>query len=123
MNESRRVLRVERELLEVLSRHLHTGLKEPLPGMISVLHVQVSADLKQAKVYIRATVNPADLEAVERSLQKQRADIQRHVAKELKLRFNPVLRFLVRPSSEEFSEVDAMLARLHGQSPGEDFDQ
>ena len=52
-DRSTRVQRVERELLEVLSHFLLHGLGEPLPCYSSITAVEVSPDLRYARVFFR----------------------------------------------------------------------
>lgn len=114
MNESRRVLRVERELKQVLAEVIHHGLKLPLPGYSSVVHVDVTPDLRSARVFVRVAGTDKDRGEAEELLEKQRVQIQKRVSEELNTKFCPVLRFKVGGDpSGRMDEVERLLANLN----------
>ena len=114
MSDDRRILRVEREIKERLSQILLSELKIPLPGFVSIVEVKASPDLRNAKVYVRVAGTDKDRSEAETILMDQRAWIQGQVAKDLKLRFNPVLKFLIGGSTPgPVDEVEELLANLH----------
>lgn len=115
MSESRRVLRFERELKETLARLLHQGLKLPIPGYAAIVHVDVTADLRSAKVFVRVAGSEEARSEAERLLNEQRPWLQRQVAAQLQTRFCPVLNFKVGGSPQEplNDEVEKLLANLN----------
>ena len=54
MTESRRQKRVGSLIMEALSRLLIEDLQDPSIGLITVTRVEMSSDLKSARVYISA---------------------------------------------------------------------
>ena len=114
MEENRRVLRVERELTQVLAEVIHHGLKLPLPGFAAVVHVDVSPDLRSAKVFVRVAGTDKDRAGAEELLGQQRHQIQRKVGDALNARFCPVLRFVVGgPPAGAMDDVELLLANLN----------
>ncbi len=111
MSESKRVDRVQSELLRILGSHLQHGLKRPLPCYVSITAVEVHPDLRSAKVFFRLVGAAGALEEARNILLEERADFQKQVAAELKTKFCPVLRFEfgVAPHMDE---IDKMLANL-----------
>lgn len=114
MSESRRTLRVERELRERLSQIISSELKIPLPGLVTIVEVSVSDDLRNAKVYLRVPGGEREKSEAETLLMSQRTWIQNRVGQDLKLRFSPVLKFLLgsAPQVSQNDEVEQMLANL-----------
>ncbi len=114
MEENRRVLRVERELTQVLAEVIHHGLKLPLPGFAAVVHVDVTPDLRSAKVYVRVAGTEKDRSKAEDLLGQQRPQIQRKVSDALDAKFCPVLRFVVGGApTKEKDDVEVLLANLN----------
>ncbi len=113
--ENRRVTRVEREIQHAMAEMLIHGLKIPLPGFASVLEVKASPDLRQAKVYIRVAGSKANQAEAAELLERQHGHIQREINAHLKIKYCPVLRFIVGGVSEEgeIDEIEMMLANLH----------
>lgn len=102
---------MERELLETLSQFAIHGLHEPLPCFASVSAVEVSPDLRNAKVFFRLVGGGPEVKAAQMILQRERVEFQKHVAKELSLKFCPVLRFEFGVAPQ-LDEVDQLFERL-----------
>lgn len=98
-SDSKRVQRVQRELFETLSKFLLHDLREPLPSYASITAVEVSPDLRNAKVFFR--IVGADAAETEEILESRRSAFQKHLASTVKMKFCPVLKF-------EFGRVDQM---------------
>ena len=120
MSENRRVLRVEREIRQVLAEMLIHGLKIPLPGFASVVDVDASGDLRSARVFVRVAGTAKDREKAEQILLEQIGLIQREVAGQLQTKFCPKLKFIVGGASEgQIDEVEMMLANLNRRHYGD----
>lgn len=111
MTGSHRVARVERELFQLASQFLQLQMSEPLPAFASVTAAEVSPDLKHARIYIRIVGEKEDRDISEEILLEHRKSMQAEVAKKLKMKFCPVLRF-VFGHVESLDPVDHMLAQL-----------
>lgn len=116
--KSVRVQRVERELHHLVALYLQNDVAEPLPAMASVTAVDVAGDLRKASVYFRLVGEPAEIRDTEKILEKNRKRVQAKVAKELQLKFCPVLEFRYGHAgkialSEEEENVERLLAELH----------
>lgn len=111
MTTSHRLARVERELFQLVSEYLQYHLSEPLPAFVSVTAVEVSPDLKHARTFFRIVGEQEDQQVSEEILTDERSMFQKHIAKNLKLKFCPVLRF-VYGRVDALDPVDEMLANL-----------
>ena len=116
-NSSRRVLRMEKELQQVIASYLLFNLKGPLYGMVSVAKVGVSKDLRTAKVYVSVMGTEEDRQATEEKLAEQRPAIQHHINKVIKTKFCPVLNFAVAQSSDPVYKSDRYLMDLNQDKP------
>lgn len=117
-NRSVRVSRVEKELFETLSHFLLHELPEPLPCYASITAVDVTPDLRSARVFFRLVGEAAHVKEAQEVLTAERPRFQKHVAREVKMKFCPVLRFEygVAPHMDE---VDQLLENL--RKPKHDF--
>ncbi len=108
---SPRVKRIESEILQILSRHLLHGMKQPLPCYASITAVEVKPDLRSARVFFRlvGSVNPVN-EAKE-ILASERSLFQKELARELKTKFCPVLKFEFGVAPQ-LDEIDKLLENL-----------
>ncbi|HAG91037.1 MAG TPA: hypothetical protein DCL41_04155 [Bdellovibrionales bacterium] len=111
MTESHRVARIERELYQLVSEFLQYQMPEVLPAFVSVTATEVSPDLKHGRVYFRLVGDKETCAETEAALSEYRKDFQNHVAKNLKTKFCPVLKFLFG-RVDQLDPVDEMLMNL-----------
>ncbi len=117
MSDSKRVARVQSEILQILAEHLQHGLKQPLPCYASITAVEVQGDLRTAKVFFRLVGSTGPVNEAQNILLSERGQFQKQVAETLNTKFCPVLRFEfgVAPHMDD---IDKMLANL--RRPKED---
>ncbi len=101
---------IQRELASLV----HNNLKDPRLSSPSILEVQVSRDLSQAKVFF-SVLNPDDAEQSLRALKHASGYLQREVGKVLKARLTPKLVFIYDDSDirgRTMSElIDSVIAQ------------
>jgi ribosome-binding factor A len=116
---SHRLLRVR----ELLKREIGEAVRRELPvdqaGLVTVNDVDVSGDLKNAKVYLGLLGNAEQKKTALGLLNKQRARIQALVAKSVVLKYTPRLKFLVDESVDRGNRVLQIIEELEKQSPPE----
>lgn len=106
-----RVLRVGEEVRHALSAVLMRGeVHDPVlqSHVVSVTEVRMSPDLRHATAFVKPLLGK-DEEAVLKALRTNTAYLQREVAKSVKLKFAPRLKFLADESFDEGSHIDALL--------------
>ncbi len=110
---------IQRELA-VLVQH---GVKDPRLSSPSILEVQVSKDLSQAKVYF-SVLNPEDAAQSLQALTHASGFLQREIGKVLKARITPKLKFIYDDSNirgRNLSDlIDSAVARDQFKSRTED---
>lgn len=120
MGESRRVNRVEKELHQVIASFLLTGFKFPLYGLVSVSRVQVSPDLKSARVFVSFMGTEKDkIESLE-NLQDNVRDIQFEVSKKIQMKFCPKLKIIEDKGMEHQLKVEKILSDIKTQGSSDD---
>ncbi len=113
--QGKRVDRVAHLVHMELSKLIVTKLKDPGIGFLTVTHVEMPPDLKNAIVYFSVI---GDAKARERStaaLERARGFLQREAALSLQLRYTPVLQFRYDNSFTEGVKVDRILYELGGK--------
>ena len=121
-SDGRRVQRVEREVQGILSRFLLGTFKGDLPGIVTITSVQMTSDLKSARVRISVlNGTPDDQKKATKQLQARAIEMQRYLASELPLRYTPKLRFQSDESLEKVLKIDKILHELsQNQTPPND---
>jgi len=109
---SHRLLRVR----ELLKREIGEAIRRELPvqraGLVTVNDVDVSGDLKNAKVYLGLLGNTEQMKAALELLAQHRTRIQAYVGKTVVLKFTPRLKFVVDESVDRGNRVLSIIEEL-----------
>lgn len=101
---SKRTNRVSIEIQRILSEVLIRGLPDDRVTPISVTSVSVSPDLRLATVHYVPMGGLGDMTKIAEGLEACKGFINREVAKRLKMKYSPKLRFF--PDEHFFENVD-----------------
>lgn len=107
---SRRVQKVA----ELLKREISDEIKETLPeefGMVTIMDVSVTADLKETKVYISCLEKENEKQILS-FLEGNIIELQCNLGRRLKLRYTPKIAFLADRSLEEINRIDELLTKI-----------
>ena len=117
---ARRADRVGEALREAIAEMLLRDIKDPRVGMITLTSVELSADLKNAKVYFSCVGDAAARERSLNGLRSAAGFIKAQVTRRLKLRYAPELTFLFDPSLEVAGRIAELLQRTHPPDDAQD---
>jgi len=112
---SRRTERVSEALLEALSELLLREVKDPRIGTVTLTRVDVSADLRQAKVGYCTLGDEAARERALRGLESAARYLQGKVARLLHLRNTPEIHFRYDDAFEKADEIERLLKSVRSQ--------
>ncbi len=90
--------RIASQIQRELALLVQQGIKDPRLSSPSILEVQVSKDLSQAKVYF-SVLDPEDAAQSLQTLNHARGYLQREIGKVLKARVTPKLKFIYDDSN------------------------
>lgn len=108
---TRRQRRVAERIQEELSLLIQREVRDPRVGMVTVTHVDVSPDLRLARVYFSALGEEAQEQA--RLALEHAANFLRHeLGARIRLRFIPHLEFRVDHSVEHSLRIEELLAQI-----------
>lgn len=117
---SRRIERLNDQFREEISDLLRRQVKDPrLSGLISVTHVETSADLSHARVYVSVLASEEEKEETLKGLQAASAFVRRELSRRLALRRTPRLSFRRDDSLEEGAHVLDLLREVEEQEKGQ----
>jgi ribosome-binding factor A len=117
---SGRMRRVDEAIREVLGEAVAGGLKDPRVGFVTVTDVRTSADLRHARVYVSVLGDagrPSQVAQREASLEGLRSAhgyLQARLARELRLKRTPALRFIYDDTTDRAMRVDALIDEAGG---------
>ena len=116
---SHRQLRVR----ELLKREIGEAIRREVPvqqaGILSVNEIQMSADLRSARVLLSFFGTAEQEKSATALLKSARIRIQDHVAKTVILKYTPRLRFTFDDSVERGDRVIRLLEDLEKQPPAQ----
>lgn len=90
---SRRVLKAAEAIREVVSMAILTDLRDPRIKGVTVTFVEVSPDMRIAKVHVSIMGSDAEQKLCLKGLQSSAGFLQQKVSKRIDTRYTPVLRF------------------------------
>ena len=95
-----------------LSELLRTRVKDPRVGFASITHVEVSGDLRHAKVFVSVMGSPEEREATMQGLKNATGFLRHELATRLVIRFMPEIFFKLDKSIEEGSRILELIHRV-----------
>lgn len=114
---SRRALKVAEAVREVVSMAILAELNDPRIRDVTVTYVEVSADLRYAKVHVSVLGDETHQKLSLRGLQSAAGYLQSKIAKRIELRYTPRLVFLLDQGVKRSIEIAKILREV--LPPGE----
>ncbi|MBN2578698.1 MAG: 30S ribosome-binding factor RbfA [Pirellulales bacterium] len=112
MPTQRRVQKVAEAIREIVSMAILAELKDPRIHDVTVTYVEVSADLRHAKVHVSVMGDDAQQRLTLRGLQSAAGFLQARLARELELRYTPKLTFLLDQGVKRSIEIARILKEV-----------
>jgi len=109
---SRRQRQVGELLHEEISRIIQREAKDPRLGFVTVTGVEVSPDLRQARVYVSVLGDDAEAKSTLAGLTSAARYFRSLLRESLSLRYIPDLSFKLDTSLEQGLRIDALLDRI-----------
>ncbi len=107
--------RVAQALKKELSIIIHDELKDPRLGFVTITAVQLSPDLRFAKVFFSVLGKDEDYKKTKQALDSSLGFIRRLIAERIQLRFTPELLFKEDRSSEYSMKIEKILNEIKEQ--------
>lgn len=123
---SHRAERIAEEIRLALSEILRRKMHDPRVALASITEVDLSPDLRHARVYVSALDDPGRREEAVEGLSRAAGFVRRELGRMLRLRYLPELTFVPDLVEERAGRIEAALARSAPPSdpePGPDEDE
>ena len=95
-----------------LSDLLRTRVKDPRVGFASITHVEVSGDLRHAKVFVSVMGNAEEQAETMKALKHASGFLRHELATRIVLRYMPELVFKLDTSIEEGARILALIQQI-----------
>ncbi len=110
--QTKRSERVGDLILEYVSQLLSRGINDPRVGVVTLTGVDVSNDLKHARIFFSLLVNQQEKDEVLSGLKSASGFIRSKIARELKLRFVPTLEFVYDDTQANAQRIEELLRKV-----------
>jgi ribosome-binding factor A len=101
--------RISEQIRRELADLIHTELKDPRVGMISLTGVEVSADYAHAKVFFSSLSGREHLDSVLAGLQKAAGFLRRELGRRITIHNTPQLHFIFDESLERGADLSKLI--------------
>jgi ribosome-binding factor A len=112
---SKRSERVETQLKKDISTILLEELKDPRIGFITVIRVEVTADLRYAKIYFSILGDDEAKEKALKGINSAKGYIRKLVGDRMKMRYVPELEFKLDSSIEYSISLENVFDKIHNE--------
>jgi ribosome-binding factor A len=113
MHPYKRSERLGELLLAEISELVVRDLKDPRLGFVTFTRVELSDDLRHAKVFASILGSEPEKARTLQGLASATGYIRRHLGRSLRLRYTPELTFLIDESMEHGAKIAQLLRQLH----------
>jgi ribosome-binding factor A len=117
---SRRALKIAEAIRQVVGMAILAELKDPRIRDVTVTYVEVSADLRHAKVHVSVMGDEARQQLSLRGLRSAAGYLQAKCAQRLELRYTPRIAFLLDQGVKKSIEISRILAEVLPQQSEDD---
>lgn len=114
---SRRVQKVAQAIREVVSMSILADLKDPRVRDVTVTYVEVTPDLRQAKVHVSIMGDETKQNLSLRGLESAAGFLQSKIAKRIDTRYTPRLAFMLDLGVKRSIAISKILQEVLPQAP------
>lgn len=117
---TRRTERIAEAIRRITSGLIHTELRDPrITGLITITKVEVTPDLRLARVYYSVLGDGKKKKLVAKGLKSARNFVRRHIVDELKLCYAVDILFKVDETEEYKERIGKILDKIHEEGKHE----
>lgn len=119
MLAGKRAVRVGDQILRVIADLLMTKVKDPRTQGITITGIEMSRDLKYAKVYFSIIGDQEEIGRAQAGLNSATGYIKREISARMELKYMPDLLFKYDPSMKRGRNMEKLLEELKSNPPME----
>ncbi len=113
-----RIQRVNAQIKKEIGVIIQQELADPRLRFVTITNVDVSRDLRTAKVYFSALGENLAAQAAQKALESAAGIIRRYVGGHIKMRYTPEFHFFYDRSAEFSARVEQTLTEIHHDDTG-----
>ena len=118
----KRTARIASLIREVLAEQLQTSVKDPRLQGITITEVEVSGDLREAKVYFVSSRKDYNQDDVLDGLSRASGYLRKCLGERVSLRVTPSLNFVIDESLEYGARIESLIREINEGRTDDDDD-
>lgn len=122
MAQSKRVIRVGESIRMELANLILNEVKDPRVGFVTVTGVEVSPDLRDAKVMVSVMGTDKEKESSIIALNNSKGFLQYKINQVLSMKFTPRLVFKLDNSLDHSIQINKIIDKIHDEDARSDSD-
>jgi ribosome-binding factor A len=111
--------RVQEALRQEISSIIHDNLSDPRLGFLTITKVELTKDLRYARIYFSVLGEMKDKRLALKGLNSAKGYIKNMISEKIKLRFMPEIIFKIDESLEHTKQVHDILDKLKKEKSDE----
>lgn len=121
MSNQLRIEKLQELIKQETSKMLLYDIKDPRIGFVTVTDVEMTGDLREAKIYVSIMGNDEQIKDTMDGLKSALGFVRREIGKRIRLRFTPEISFAPDKSLDYSEHIQKILLQIEKERvPGED---
>ena len=120
MAKQLRIEKLQELIKQEMSKMLLTDLKDPRIGFVTVTDVEMTGDLREAKIYVSVMGGAEQVKSSLEGLQSALGFIRREIGQRVRLRFTPEISFALDTSLDYGDHIQKLLLQVEEDSKNAD---
>ncbi|MBQ7476552.1 MAG: 30S ribosome-binding factor RbfA [Selenomonadaceae bacterium] len=114
MSNQLRIEKLQELIKQEVGKMLLTDIKDPRIGFVTVTDVEMTGDLREAKIFVSIMGNEEQIKSSWEGLQSALGFVRREIGKRIKIRFTPEISFALDKSLDYGEHIQKLLNQLKG---------
>ena len=120
MGNKLRIEKLQELIKQEMSKMLLKELKDPRIGFVTVTDVEMTGDLREAKIYVSIMGGAEQVKSSLEGLQSALGFIRREIGHRIRLRFTPEISFALDTSLDYGDHIQKLLLQVEGENKNAD---
>lgn len=109
-----RIEKLQELIKQEMSKMLLTDLKDPRIGFVTVTDVEMTGDLREAKIYVSVMGGAEQVKSSLEGLNSALGFVRREIGQRVRLRFTPEISFALDTSLDYGDHIQKLLLQVEG---------
>ena len=112
MSNQLRIEKLQELIKQEVGKMLLTDIKDPRIGFVTVTDVELTGDLREAKIFVSIMGDEEKIKSSWEGLQSALGFVRREIGKRIKIRFTPEISFALDKSLDYSEHIQKILNEL-----------